>query len=38
MEAITAMVLLLAGANVLIMRHPEAIKLVKEMIGDLSKT
>lgn len=38
MEAITAMVLLLAGANVLIMRHPEAIKLVKEMIGDLLKT
>jgi len=38
MEAITAMVLLLAGANVLIMRHPEAIKLVNEMIGDLLKT
>ncbi len=33
MEAVTAMMLLLAGANILIMRHPEAIKLVKEMIG-----
>jgi acetyl-CoA decarbonylase/synthase complex subunit delta len=38
MEAVTAMVLLLAGANILIMRHPEAVKLVKGMIGDLSKT
>jgi len=38
MEAMTAMILLLAGANVLIMRHPEAIALVKGMIGDLSKT
>jgi len=34
-EAITAMLLLLAGADVLIMRHPEAIKLVKGMIKDL---
>ncbi|MGQ9695426.1 MAG: acetyl-CoA decarbonylase/synthase complex subunit delta [Thermodesulfobacteriota bacterium] len=37
MEAMTAMVLLLAGANILIMRHPEAIKLVKGMIADLLK-
>jgi acetyl-CoA decarbonylase/synthase complex subunit delta len=37
MEAVTAMVLLLAGANILIMRHPEAVKLAKGMIGDLSK-
>ncbi len=37
MEAVTAVVLLLAGANVLIMRHPEAISLVKGMIGDLLK-
>jgi len=37
MEAVTAMVLLLAGANILVMRHPEAIALVKEMIGDLFK-
>lgn len=35
MEAITALVLLLAGANILIMRHPEAIRLVKGMIADL---
>lgn len=35
MEAMTAQVLLLAGADVLIMRHPEAIKLVREMITDL---
>ncbi len=35
MEAITAMMLLLAGADVLVMRHPEAIKLVREMISDL---
>jgi acetyl-CoA decarbonylase/synthase complex subunit delta len=36
MEAMSAMVLLLAGANVLVMRHPEAIKLVKEMIAELT--
>ncbi len=35
MEAVTAQLLLLAGADILIMRHPEAIKLVREMIGDL---
>jgi acetyl-CoA decarbonylase/synthase complex subunit delta len=34
MEAITGVMLLLAGADVLIMRHPEAIKLVREMIAD----
>jgi len=38
MEAITAMILLLAGANIVIMRHPEAIALVKGMIEDLLKT
>jgi acetyl-CoA decarbonylase/synthase complex subunit delta len=32
----SAMVLLLAGGDVLIMRHPEAIKLVREMIADLT--
>ena len=37
MEAVTAMVLLLAGANILVMRHPEAVKLVKGLIEDLSK-
>ncbi|PPD58930.1 acetyl-CoA decarbonylase/synthase complex subunit delta [Dehalogenimonas etheniformans] len=36
LEAMSATLLLLAGADILIMRHPEAIKLVSEMIGDLS--
>jgi acetyl-CoA decarbonylase/synthase complex subunit delta len=36
LEAMSAMVLLIAGADVLIMRHPEAIKLVKEMIAELT--
>lgn len=35
-EAITATALLMAGANILILRHPETIKLVKKLIGDLS--
>ena len=35
MEAVTAQLLLLAGADVLVMRHPEAIKLVRDMINDL---
>jgi len=33
-EAITASGLLLAGANILVLRHPESIKLVKETIGE----
>jgi acetyl-CoA decarbonylase/synthase, CODH/ACS complex subunit delta len=36
MEAVTAMSLLVAGADILIMRHPESISLVKEMIGELT--
>lgn len=36
MEAMSAMVLLLAGADVIIMRHPEAIRLVREMIAELT--
>ena len=36
LEAMSSMVLLLAGADILIMRHPEAIKLVREMITELS--
>jgi acetyl-CoA decarbonylase/synthase complex subunit delta len=36
LEAMSAMVLLLAGGDVLVMRHPEAIKLVREMIADLT--
>ena len=36
LEAMSATVMLLAGADVLIMRHPEAIKLVREMMTDLT--
>ncbi|HEY82624.1 MAG TPA: acetyl-CoA decarbonylase/synthase complex subunit delta [Dehalococcoidia bacterium] len=36
LEAMSAMCLLLAGADVLIMRHPEAIKLIREMITELT--
>lgn len=36
MEAVTAVSLLLAGADLLIMRHPEAIKLTKELIDELT--
>ena len=36
MEAVTAMTLLVAGADILIMRHPESISLVKEMIWELT--
>jgi acetyl-CoA decarbonylase/synthase complex subunit delta len=35
-ECITAMSLLLAGADVLIMRHPDSVKLIKKMIVDLT--
>jgi len=34
LEATTATMLLLAGADVLIMRHPEAIELIRGMIAD----
>ena len=36
LEAMSCMCLLLAGGDILIMRHPEAIKLVREMITDLT--
>ena len=36
MEAMSAMVLLLAGADIVIMRHPDAISLIKEMIAELT--
>jgi acetyl-CoA decarbonylase/synthase complex subunit delta len=36
MEAMSAMVFLLGGADVLIMRHPAAIKLIREMITELT--
>jgi acetyl-CoA decarbonylase/synthase complex subunit delta len=32
-EAMTALGLLLAGANILVLRHPDSIKLVKDTIG-----
>jgi acetyl-CoA decarbonylase/synthase complex subunit delta len=35
MEAVTAMSFLVAGADILIMRHPEAISLVRDMIKEL---
>jgi len=36
LEAMSAMTLLLAGGDVIVMRHPEAIKLVKDMLADLT--
>lgn len=36
MECVTAMSLLLAGADVLIMRHPDSVKLIKSMIAKLT--
>jgi len=36
MEAMSAMALLIAGGDIIIMRHPEAIKLTKEMVVDLA--
>jgi len=36
MEAMSAMVLLLAGGDVVILRHPETIRLVREMIAELT--
>ncbi len=35
MEAVTAMSLLVAGGDILIMRHPDAIALVRDMIKEL---
>ena len=36
MEAVTAVDLLLAGADVVVMRHPDAIRLVKDYIGKMA--
>jgi len=36
MEAISAMVLLLAGGDIMIMRHPEAIRLIREITAELT--
>ena len=33
-ESITALLLLLAGADILVMRHPDSIKLTKELINE----
>ncbi len=37
LEAMSATALLMAGADVLVMRHPEAIKLVKDVIKELGE-
>ncbi len=37
METITATLLALAGANILVMRHPDSIKLMNELIMELSE-
>ena len=36
LEAISANMVMLAGADVIVMRHPEAIKLIREMIAGLT--
>jgi len=36
MESITAQDLLLAGANIVILRHPESVKLVRSLIQELT--
>ncbi|MCM8824991.1 MAG: acetyl-CoA decarbonylase/synthase complex subunit delta, partial [Candidatus Omnitrophica bacterium] len=35
LEAVTAVLLALAGANILVMRHPESIKLINQLIMEL---
>jgi acetyl-CoA decarbonylase/synthase complex subunit delta len=35
LEAMTAFLCLVAGGDILIMRHPEAVKLIRDMVGDL---
>jgi len=35
MESVTAMSVLLAGADIVVMRHPESVKLVRNMIQEL---
>ena len=36
LEAMTAMLCLLSGGDILVMRHPEAISLIREMVNDLN--
>jgi acetyl-CoA decarbonylase/synthase, CODH/ACS complex subunit delta len=38
LEAMSAWVLLLAGGDVAIMRHPEAVNMVHDMIGEFSRS
>ena len=35
-ECVTAMSLLVAGGDVIVLRHPESVKLIKKMISDLA--
>jgi len=35
MECVTAMTMLVAGADILILRHPESVKLIRKMISNL---
>lgn len=37
LEAVSAACLLLAGGDIMIMRHPEAIRLVRQMVAELTK-
>lgn len=36
MESLTAMSMLLAGADIVVMRHPESVKLIRDMIQELT--
>jgi len=36
LEAMTAQLFLLAGTNILVMRHPDAIQLVRDFVDDLA--
>jgi acetyl-CoA decarbonylase/synthase complex subunit delta len=36
MEAVTASTMALSGANILVMRHPEAVELIRDMVKDLT--
>ncbi|HJM36597.1 MAG: hypothetical protein QGI92_02690 [Dehalococcoidales bacterium] len=38
LKAISAMCLLFAGGDILVMRHPETMRLVSRMIAELTKT
>ena len=35
MESVTAMSVLIAGADIVVMRHPESVNLIKDMIKEL---